>query len=532
MNISVIQAASRVGDFQHNFKVIKEKYDVALAAGDDICLFPELMTTGYLARDLFLKKAFINELNQQLDLIIKYTKKTCLILPTAIMEENKLYNGVIAAANGLIIGKTYKKSLPDFGIFDEKRYFSSGNPQIIEVNGLKIGIPICRDIWFPEICKTLQKQGAELFIAVSGSPFEKDDKLATRISLIENRFNETNIPLIYCNQALAQDGVIFDGNSFIYCDGKAQIICKAFAEDTAKVTYTKNKLVCNSNIKLKSLPQENIYQAIMLATKDYVQQNGFDSVIIGLSGGIDSALVCILAVECFAAENVHAVMMPSKYTSSESLEDAWNLAKSLGIRLQEINIDHLVNLYHENLNLDKDNISIATQNLQSRIRATILMTLANEQNKLLLSTGNKSEYATGYATLYGDMCGAFSPIGDLYKTEIYEIVNYLNNSRQQAVIPENIINKPPSAELKPNQKDSDDLGNYTILDQILQLYIEQDLSKEEIINNHNFSEETVIKIINLVKKSEFKRQQAAPLARLTKNDFKNSRRYPITNKFI
>lgn len=530
MNISIIQAASRVGDLQHNFKVIKEKYDEALAAGDDICLFPELMTTGYLAKDLFFKESFINDLNEQLDLIIKHTKKTFLLLPTALMEGGKLYNAVIAAADGVIIGRTYKKSLPNFGIFDERRYFSSGNPQIIEINNVKIGVPICRDIWSPEVCKTLQKQDAKLFIVVNGSPFEKDKKLTTRIALVTERFNETSIPLIYCNQALAQDGIIFDGKSFIY-DGKTQIICKAFAEDTARVIYAGNKLSCNANINSNTTFEADIYQAIMLATKDYVKQNGFNSVIIGLSGGIDSALVCVLAVDCFGAENVHAVMMPTKYTSSESIEDAWDLAKSLGIRLQEINIDHLVNLYHESLNLDTDSIDIAAQNLQSRIRGTILMTIANEQGKLLLSTGNKSESATGYATLYGDMCGAFSPIGDLYKTEIYKVVNYLNNKQEADIIPANIINKAPSAELKPNQKDSDDLGDYNVLDQILQLYIEQDLSKEEIINNHNFNEEIVSKIIRLVKKSEFKRQQAAPVARLTKKDFKNSRRYPITNGY-
>lgn len=528
MKIFVCQTAPKVGAIEENSKIIQQNYKKSQQNNADICVFPELCITGYLAEDLLLKKDFINKAAAHAKELIKETKGTCLLLPTILFENDHLYNVVIIAQNGKIIGITYKNELPNHGVFDERRYFTPGKSNIVSINGVKVGIPICEDIWHSSVCADLKNQGAELLIVPNASPYEKN-KLNNRVKLVSNRYKETSIPIIYCNQALAHDGIIFDGRSFIY-DAKLKIVGKSFATDATTVEYKDKKLISANSY---SNP-ENIYEEILNATtlgiKEYVQDNGFKKVIIGLSGGVDSAVVAFIATKALGNENVFCYMLPSKFTSQESLDDASLLAKNLVISLKSISIQNIVDAYEKTLSHSKkvDENSITYQNLQSRTRGTILMGLANDLGALLLTTGNKSEYATGYATIYGDMNGAFNPIKDLYKTEIFELAKYIN--LQSEIIPSNIINKPPSAELAPNQQDSDALPDYNILDQVLYQLIENRANPEALYSE--FNKKVVDKIYKLLKISEFKRFQSAPGIKISSMHFDKDRRFPITNFYF
>jgi len=520
MKIAVCQTSPLTGDLLGNFTKICNAYTQAQKDGADICLLPELCLTGYLAEDLFLKPAFQVEAKKYLDQLIAKTQKNCLIIPTIISENNKLYNGAIAAMDGKEIGRTYKNKLPNENIFDEKRYFTPKEPQIIEINGVKIGIPICNDLWFPYVCSNLKQQGAEILLVPNASPFEQG-KLQKRINIIKARFKETNLPIIYCNQLMAQDGIIFDGRSLCY-DGQIKIIGKAFETDQQMVEFKDKQFTTSAPYSYLTDHNAEIYQAMVLGTQYYVRNNGFSKIILGLSGGIDSALVAVIAADALGAENVLAYMLPSQFTSSDSIEDAQELAEKLRIKLTTIKINEIVASFAKELAIEKN--SITYQNLQSRSRGTILMAEANKHIALLLTTGNKSEYATGYATIYGDMNGAFNPIKDVYKTQLYEIAKYRN------IIPERILTKAPSAELAPEQKDSDSLPEYDILDQILYQYIEEDKSKEQL--SQQFDSQIVNKVLKLIKNSEFKRKQSAPGVKISSRNFEKERRMPITNNYL
>lgn len=525
MKIFICQTGPKVGALEENLKIIQKNYNDAELKNADICIFPELCISGYLAEDLFLQEDFIAKIEAITKILIKETRQTCLLLPTLLFENDCLYNVVIAAQDGKIIGITYKSELPNHGVFDEKRYFTPGKPQIITINGIKIGIPICEDIWHSKVCLDLKKQGAEIFIVPNASPYEKD-KLNSRVNLVKERYNETSIPVIYCNQALAHDGIIFDGRSFVY-DGNFTIIGKDFEVDSNLIEYSNSKFIPDSSYKKSNNLYGEILNAMIIGLRDYIHDNGFKKVIIGLSGGIDSAIVSVIASKALGKENVTCYMLPSKFTSNTSLEDATLLARNLNISLHSISIqktvDELALALSSNKKIDQN--SVAYQNLQSRARGTLLMALANDSNALLLTTGNKSEYATGYATIYGDMNGAFNPIKDLYKTEIFKLAEYINS--QSEIIPENIITKEPSAELGFNQKDSDSLPNYDILDQILLQIIEYKADPQSLYSK--FNKETVDKVANLLKISEFKRHQSALGVKLSSMHFDKDRRYPITN---
>lgn len=523
MKISLCQTGSKIGALKENFATIQEQYQNAQNNGADICVFPELSTSGYLAEDLFLNTSFIEEIQQHVHDLVKSTGKTCLLLPTPILKSGVLYNGVIAAANGKIIDETYKQELPNYGIFDEKRYFTPGTPQIIVINGFKVGVPICEDIWSSTVCSSLKRQGVQLFITVNGSPFEKG-KMAKRINYTKQIFQETKTPIIYCNQALAQDGIVFDGRSFCF-DGDLNIIGKAFATDCQMIELKENKFYPEKNYNTPLGQKEEIYMAMVMGVRNYVQDNGFSKVILGLSGGIDSAMVAAIAVDALGADNVSALMLPSKFTSAESIRDARKIAERLKITLKNIAINDIVDCFVKTMSneLSLNEVSITYQNLQARIRGTILMAEANNTGALLLATGNKSECATGYATIYGDMNGAFNPIKDIYKTELYELANYKN------ILPKNILTKAPTAELAPDQKDSDSLPEYAILDKILEKHIEQNQGKEEL--SKQFEPKLVEQIIRLVKNSEFKRRQSAPGVKISTKSFDKDRRFPITNHY-
>ncbi|GAB4168199.1 MAG: NAD+ synthase [Rickettsiaceae bacterium] len=482
-----------------------------------------------MAEDLLLQKSFLDDIGSIVDELVSKTQQTCLLLPTPILAKNgNLYNGVIAAQNGKIIGQSYKNELPNYGIFDEKRYFTAGTPSIISVNGIKIGVPICEDIWSPQVCGKLKASGAQIFLVPNGSPYEKG-KMAKRIKLVQNRYQETGIAIVYCNQVFGQDGVIFDGNSFCY-DGELKLVGKAFEPDQQLIEFTGNRLTPSYSYSPALNQYEEILSAMILGVRDYVHGNNFNKVILGLSGGIDSAVVAVISKEALGKENVTAYMLPSRFTSTESINDATELASRLSIRLESIDISEIFLAFLQTLSANGSVIkegSIAYQNLQSRIRGTILMAQANETNSLLITTGNKSEYGTGYATIYGDMNGAFNPIKDIYKTELYLLANYINQKMQ--VIPEQIITKAPTAELAFNQKDNDSLPDYYILDKVLEDHIENKLGCFELAQK--YTPELAKRVVQLVKTSEFKRRQSAPGVKISKVNFEKDRRFPITNYY-
>lgn len=531
MKVMLVQAKPRTGLLCYNFKLIKKYYSQACEAKVDLCFFPELITTGYFCEDLFNKESFITKIHEQINYLTPFIAKVALVISTPYKENNKLYNKILVIQDGRIIGTTSKRHLPNYSVFDEKRYFSPGTSNLIELNGYKIGIPICEDIWFDDVCLQLKKAGAELFLVPNASPYEKG-KFIKRIEILKQRFQETNIPFIYCNQATAQDGIVFDGRSILY-DGTLKIVGSTYKEDVAIIELRKNVLISNKSYKDLLSIEDEIYGAMVFGLKEYLANNNIIKVIVGLSGGIDSALVTAIAVDAIGPKNVKAIMMPSKYTSKESLEDAAQVALLLKVDYQVISIEQMINPIQSSIGNISD---LARENMQARIRGLILMTIANSIGSIVLTTGNKSENATGYATLYGDMCGAFNPIKDLYKTEVFTISEFRNNNiplsincsnKSYPVMPNRILTKAPSAELKANQKDSDYLPEYKLLDKILENYIENDFGIEEIIAM-GMDKNTVEKVVNLVLGSEFKRRQSAPGVKLSSTNLEKDRRYPIT----
>lgn len=527
MKIYVCQTTPKVCNLENNFTCIKELYLRSQELGADICLLPELALPGYMARDFFTYPNFIKSVEIYNRKLIAMTGNTCLLLPTITSVDKMLYNSVIAAQSGKIIGITHKASLPAYGIFDEPRYFRPGKPSVIKINNRNIGVPICADIWVPQVCNELKEQGAEIFLVPNASPFARD-KFYARYAVLRDRYIETNIPMIYCNQVIAQDGIIFEGRSVCY-DGELKNIGAAFATSERMIYFADGKLFCENDQFSALHMQQDILDALIMGVRSYVQDNNFQKVLLGLSGGIDSAIVAYIAVKALEKENVCAYMLPSVYTSNESRMDAKALSDNLGIDLYNIDIDDICRQFIESLGGVNQIIegTITHQNIQSRVRGTILMAESNKHNALLLTTGNKSEYATGYATIYGDMNGAFNPIKDLYKTEVYQLATYINEIEN--VIPQRIIDKPPSAELKPLQKDSDSLGSYEILDAILRDHIENKKSFDELTQNHDPN--LVRHILCLVNNSEFKRQQSAPGVKISENIFGLERRVPITHYF-
>lgn len=532
MKVLIAQTGPSAGGLEHNFNLIKKYYSIATDQKADICLFPELATTGYYCEDLFLKPSFIKAMEAKVEELLPLVGEVALCLPTPIREQGNLYNGVIVIHRGKIIAQSHKHHLPSHGIFDEKRYFTSGVPSVIEINGHLVGIPICEDIWHSNVCLELKNQGVEALLVPNGSPYDLA-KLDRRLAVVRERFQQTGLPIIYCNQVLGHDGIVFDGRSFAY-DGELKIQMPIFEEAHSLVTIEHGRITSRQLDEPKLDPLDEIYGALVFGLREYLSKNGISSVVVGLSGGIDSALVATIAADAIGADRVKAVMMPSRFTSKESLEDAESIVRMLRVQYQVKPIDNLVHL------IEKEVLTglkgIASENLQSRLRGLILMSISNNENRLVLTTGNKSEMATGYATLYGDMCGGFNPIKDLYKTRVFAVSRFRNanlpksvevKNKNYPIMPERVISKPPSAELKENQKDTDSLPEYEILDQILELYIEKDLGQEEIVSK-GFDPDTVAKIADLVKRAEFKRKQAAPGIKITTRNLEKDRRYPIT----
>ena len=544
MKLFLAQINNIVGDIDGNLKRAIDILDQAEELNSDLVVFSELFLSGYPPEDLVLKKSFVEECRNALDTLINYskTKKVGLIVGLPIYEKNNLFNAAAIVDEGKLIGFSKKINLPNYSVFDEKRVFHQNDiPKVFEFRGIKLGVPICEDIWQDNVCLELKNQGCELIVSPNGSPFDKY-KINQRKTIIEDRVSEIGLPFVYINQVGGQDELVFDGSSLIM-NGDKEIIYEAppWQEHNAVIEFNEKEKKFNnlSFNEFKFSDLENIYMATVIGLRDYVSKNNFPGVILGLSGGIDSAFCAAVAVDALGKNKVEAYMLPSNYTSENSTIDAEDCANRLEINLETIPISDTFLSLEESLKTSFKGLpnDITEENLQSRIRGTILMAISNKKGKMLITTGNKSEVSVGYSTLYGDMNGGFNPIKDIYKTELYALANWRNINLpnnilldKKDVIPASIISKEPTAELRDNQKDSDSLPPYDELDQILEGLVEYELSTSEL-EKKGFSREEIKKVENLLYVSEYKRRQSAPGVKISLRNFGRDRRYPITNKF-
>ncbi|PTQ90670.1 NAD+ synthase [Agitococcus lubricus] len=528
VRIAVVQANFIVGDIVHNTQLVSQFAAQAKGQGAQILLCPELCLTGYPPEDLLLRPSLAVRIAQALAQLA--TIRDILLVvgyPKAI--DGVLYNMAGAWFNGQCLAEYAKQKLPNYQVFDEKRYFSAGHQSgVFSFAGVQIGLSVCEDIWHPEPLAQAKQEGAQLILNLNASPFHLN-KQAERIAVVKQRALETQLPIVYANLLGGQDELVFDGGSFaVNANGEVAYEAALFEESLMYLDYDHGFSV---QPRAPVLTEEAAaYQALVLGVRDYVNKCGFKGVILGLSGGIDSALVLAIAVDALGAERVNAVMMPYHYTSQMSLEDAAAEANTLGVNYSVIEIAPAVHSFSQLLaphfaGLAKDKTE---ENLQARSRGVLLMAISNKKGWLVLTTGNKSEMAVGYATLYGDMAGGFDVLKDVPKTLVFRLAAYRNQVAGMAVIPQRVIDRPPSAELAPDQKDEDSLPPYAILDAILALYIEHDYSAEAIIGE-GFDRETVYKVLKMVDFNEYKRRQAAIGPRITQRGFGRDRRYPLVN---
>ena len=553
LRIAIAQINSTVGDLQGNAKKIGQTILKAKEFGADMVVFPELVLTGYPPEDLLLKPQFVQDNLDALKELAKGVDNILAIVGFVDQKGRNLYNAAAIIHNGTVKGVAHKMLLPNYGPFDEKRYFVSGEQSsVFQFGNILFGLNICEDIWHATGPTHKQaKAGAKLIVNINASPYYTG-KIRVREKVVKSQAKENNVFVVYANLVGGQDELVFDGQSIVV-DPKGHLVtlAKAFKEDLLvvdlEVPESKSHkgvecVVIDKEISVKSRlplpkshvkvlePVEEVYQALLLGLKDYVNKNGFKKVVLGLSGGVDSALVATLATDALGKDNVVGVFMPSRYSSKASEVDAKQLAYKLGIKLMTISIEQLYNIYLMILEpvFAAEAKNIAEENLQARIRGTILMALSNKFGWLVLATGNKSEMSTGYATLYGDMVGGFAVIKDVPKTLVYKLAKYRNG--KGFVIPVNVLKKAPTAELKPHQKDTDTLPEYKVLDPILKEYIEEDKSMNKIVKK-GFSQELVDRVVKMVDNSEYKRRQSAPGVRITPKSFGKDRRMPITNKY-
>ena len=521
-SIVLAQINPILGDLQGNADKIAAACNAHKTA--KLVIFPELSICGYPPEDLVLKPCFTQKCMQQVkDLATRTKDMDCALLVGSPWREDDgaalPYNAAIWLHRGHIIATRYKHDLPNYGVFDEKRTFLSGPlPNPVEFDGQRYGVMICEDMWNERVAAHLKQKGAEILIVPNGSPFTTE-KFAVRMDIAKQRASETGLPLIYVNQVGGQDELVFDGGSFaLEGDGRIKTQLPFFEHSVQPA---------HQNSRHDHSAEDLTYNALKLGLGDYVRKNGFSGVIIGLSGGIDSALTAALAVDALGAKNVHCVMLPSDFTSQDSLDDAQTLARNLGVKLDTISIKTALKAFETSLD---DLQGLAHENIQSRIRGTILMALSNAEGKMLLTTGNKSEMAVGYATIYGDMNGGFNALKDVYKTKVYDLCRWRNKDGE--VIPDSIITKPPTAELRENQTDQDSLPPYPILDGILSMLIEGEAALEDVCAHDAYDRDTVLKIWGLLDRAEYKRYQSPPGTKITTKAFGRDRRYPMTNHFI
>ena len=543
--IALAQLNPLMGDIAGNLRKARAARADAAKAGADLILFTELFIVGYPPEDLVLKPALQDDAREAIDKLAVDTADggPAVLIGTPWVEEGKLYNACVYLDAGRVAGKTFKVDLPNYGVFDEKRVFAPGPlPGPFNIRGIRIGVPVCEDIWTSEVVECLSETGGEILLVPNGSPFEagKED---VRLNLIVRRVLESRLPLVYLNQVGGQDEVVFDGASLVCnADGTLAHALPAWEEKIVITDWsrTENGWVCAKGECAEEEDREtSIYHAMMLGLRDYVNKNRFPGVVLGLSGGIDSAISAAVAVDALGADRVRCVMLPSRYTSRESLDDAEECAKLLGCKYESVPIEGAVESLNGALKdaFTGKNADTTEENIQSRIRGVILMAISNKFGPMVLTTGNKSEMSVGYATLYGDMCGGYNVLKDVYKTEVFRLSHWRNAHHPRGslgpkgrVIPERIITKPPSAELRENQKDQDSLPPYDILDGILECLVENEMTFEDTCAR-GYHPATVKRIEQLLYVSEYKRRQAPPGVKIPRKNFGRDRRYPITNAF-
>ena len=545
LRIALAQLNPVVGDIGGNVALARSARAEAAALGAELVVFSELFLTGYPPEDLILKPAFIRAAREAAEVLAAETADggPALLLSVPWPGTNRPRNSVALLDGGEVQAVRHKVDLPNYGVFDEKRVFEEGPvPGPLSFRGVRIGVPICEDIWTGDVCACLAETGAELLLSPNGSPFSRT-KYGIRMNHVTLRVSETGLPLAYVNQLGGQDELVFDGASFVVNPGGAVAVQMPAWELAVTLTeWTKGAQGwrCEPG-PLAELQKgdDAAYRACVLGLRDYVNKSGFPGVVLGLSGGIDSALCAAMAVDALGPERVHCVMMPYRYTSADSLSDAAACARALGVRYDTVPIAEAVEGFGHALHPLFQNLTpdITEENLQSRARGTILMAISNKFGAMVVTTGNKSEVSVGYATLYGDMNGGFNPIKDLYKMQVYALCRYRNATRPAGclgpggeVIPVNIITKAPSAELREDQKDQDSLPPYDALDDILECLVDREMPLHDIIQRGH-APDVVKRVERLLYIAEYKRRQAAPGVKITDRNFGRDRRYPITNKF-
>ncbi|MHB8279045.1 MAG: NAD+ synthase [Candidatus Humimicrobiaceae bacterium] len=591
MKISILRLCAAqinptVGDFERNFSLIAKSIEKAEEFSCDAVIFPELALTGYPPEDLLLKPSFIDKNLEYIEKI-KLLSENIVVICGFIGRENEIYNSAALMHDKKIVSVYNKQHLPNYSVFDEERYFQKGSRnKVFWIRDILVGVNICEDIYYCEGPAKIQAVygGAQLIINISASPYHAG-KIFEREKMLHTRATDCRACIVYVNLVGGQDELVFDGSSLIIdANGGILARCKPFEEDILvfdldleeiqsirlkdsryksqrlalsrenieipeiiqvplnnsislnKARYSNKKIAGKSESTsyedLISCEEEEILDALILGTRDYLHKNGFNKAVIGLSGGVDSALTAVIASMALGSENVTGILMPSPFSSQSSIDDSVALVKNIKINSMKIPISEIYGSYLETLKgiFKSDEINLTKENIQARIRGNVLMALSNEFGWLVLSTGNKSETSVGYCTLYGDMAGGLSPIKDIYKTKVYALCDFINK-KYNKIIPENILTKVPSAELKPDQKDQDFLPPYDLLDKIIEAYIEEDMDFNYMVNNLGYPGETVKKVMHLIDISEYKRRQGSPGIKITNRAFGKDRRYPITNKF-
>ncbi len=545
LKIALVQYNPVVGDVAGNCELARDARAQAAASGADLVVFSELFLIGYPPEDLVRKPAILDDVAEAVAALAVETADggPALLIGAPLREDGKLYNAMLLLDGGECTAWRAKYDLPNYGVFDEKRVFDAGPmPGPVNFRGVRLGIPICEDIWGSEVVECLQETGAEILVVANGSPYEVS-KLDQRMSRAVARVTECGLPMIYVNQYGGQDELVFDGGSFVLNADRSFALQMPFWQTGMTISEwqrTAEGWRCAEGEK-NTPPEElgAIYQAMMLGLRDYVNKNGFPGVVLGMSGGIDSALSAAVAADALGPERVRCVMLPSRYTSEESLRDAAECAELIGARLDSVSIAPAVEAFDAMLApiFEGRDPDLTEENIQSRTRAVVLMALSNKFGDMVLTTGNKSEVSVGYATLYGDMCGGYNALKDIYKMTVFKLCHWRNQHFPEGalgsrgrVIPENIITKPPTAELRPDQKDEDSLPPYAALDDMLDCLVEREMSVEDVVARGH-APETVKRVEHLLYIAEYKRRQAAPGVKISMKSFGRDRRYPITNRF-
>jgi len=533
MKLFLAQIAPRVGDLNANVHLIHDAMATAEAALCDVLVLPELVVTGYPPEDLLLRPAFMDAVEGAVQAIVAASGNVCVIMGAPRRDGDCLRNSILFVQHGKVMAVYDKQYLPNYGVFDERRYFQAGKADescVFEVNGWRVGVGICEDLWHDELAAKQERLACDVWLNLNASPFHLG-KQAEREALVQRRAKAFVTPVVYINPVGGQDEIVFDGGSHVV-DSSGTILMRAplFEPWSGIIQLGSSETPC---IYALPEPMQQIYQALVMGVADYVLRNGCKQVVIGLSGGIDSALTAAIAVAALGADHVLGVLLPSRYSSDHSIVDAEALVDNLGIESTTLAIADNVASLEDTLadcfaGWGKSAPDVTEENIQARVRGVLLMAISNKTGRMLLTTGNKSEMAVGYATLYGDMAGGFAVLKDVYKTDVFALCRWIN--RDAEIIPDNTILKPPSAELRPDQKDSDSLPDYDVLDAILAAHIEERLGVDAIAAR-GFDHAEVKRIVGMLQRAEYKRRQAPPGVKITARAFGRDRRYPITHAF-